>query len=90
MQGNCCELIISEGGGGIYKGCRIATEYAISRKLACRLRVLSVLIQQSSFVARFVGIKIVHLLAIVLELKWHLEHNVVVERGVGYRFENWD
>jgi len=88
MQGNCCGLIINKGGGGICKGCQIATEYAISRKLACRLRVLSVLIRQSNFVARFVGIKIVHLLAIVLELRWHPEHNVVVERGVGYRFEN--
>jgi hypothetical protein len=83
-------LIINEGGGGICKGCRIATEYAISRKLACRLRVLSVLIRQSSFVARFVGIKIVHLLAIALELRLHPEHNVVEEGGVGYRFENWD
>ena len=90
MQGSCCKLIISEGGGGMCRGCRIATEYAISRKLAFRLRVLSVLIRQSSFVARFVGMKIVHLLAIVLELRWHPEHNVVVEVGVGYRFENWD
>ena len=53
IQGNCCELIISKEGCGIYKGCRIATEYAISRKLACKLRVLSVLIRQSSLVARF-------------------------------------
>ena len=80
---------MSEGGGGICEGCRIATEYAISRKLACRLRVLSVLIRQNSFVAKFVGIRIVHLLAIVLELSWHPEHSVVVEWEVGYKFENW-
>jgi hypothetical protein len=69
MSGNCCGLIVNRGGDGICKGCQIATEYAISRKLACRLRVLSELIQQSNFVAKFVGIKIVHLLVIVLELR---------------------
>jgi hypothetical protein len=83
MQGSCCELIVNERRGGICKGCRIATEYTISRKLACRLRVLSGLIQQSNLVAKFVGIKIVHLLAIVLELRWHPRHIVVVEGGVG-------
>ena len=90
MQDNCCKLIISEGGGRICKRCRIATEYTILRKLACKLRVLLVLIWQNNFVVRFIEIKIVHLLAIVLELRWYPEHNIVVERRVGYRFENWD
>ena len=76
-------MIINEGGGRICKGCRVATKYAMSRKLACRLRVLSELVRQNSLVARFVGMKIVHLLAIVLELRWHPGHMVVVEEGVG-------
>ena len=83
MQVNCCRLIVNKEGGGICKGCQIATEYAMSRKLACRLRVLSELIRQSNLVAKFVRIKMVHLLAIVLELRWHLGHIVVLEGGVG-------
>jgi len=81
MQGNCCGLIVNEGEGGICKGCQMTTEYAMSRKLACRLRVLSGLIRQSNLVAKFVEMKIVHLLMIVLELRWHSGHIVVVEKG---------
>ena len=44
--------------------------------------------RQSSLVARLVGIKIVHLLAIVFELRWQPVHSVVVEERVGYRLEN--
>ena len=63
------------GGLGIWIGCRFAIEYMRSRWLELKLRVLLyVLTRPKNLEERLMGILIVHLLAIVLELRGQPEH----------------